>query len=51
MFDLQGYEASILKGAVLTIEVALLSLILAMVLGMLGALAKLAPYRLSLIHI
>ena len=45
MFDLQGYEASILKGAVLTIEVALLSLILAMVLGMLGALAKLAPYR------
>ena len=28
MFDLQGYEASILKGAVLTIEVALLSLIL-----------------------
>ncbi|PMM02804.1 ABC transporter [Vibrio kanaloae] len=45
MFDLQGYEASILKGAVLTIEVALLSLILAMALGMLGALAKLAPYR------
>ncbi|WP_375750318.1 ABC transporter permease [Vibrio sp. HN007] len=45
MFDLQGYEASILKGAVLTIEVALLSLLLAVVLGMAGALAKLAPYR------
>lgn len=45
MLDLQGYEASILKGAVLTIEVAVLSLILAMVLGMLGALAKLAPYK------
>lgn len=45
MFDLQGYEASILKGALLTIEVALLSLMLAMVLGMLGALAKMAPYR------
>ncbi|WP_100751889.1 ABC transporter permease [Vibrio salilacus] len=45
MLDLQGYEASILKGAVVTIEVALLSLILAMILGMLGALAKMAPYR------
>lgn len=45
MLDLKGYEASILQGAMLTIEVALLSLVLAMVLGMLGALAKLAPYR------
>lgn len=45
MLDLQGYEASILKGAVLTIEVAILSLLLAMVLGMLGALAKMAPYK------
>jgi len=45
MLDLQGYEASILKGALVTIEVAVLSLILAMVLGMLGALAKLAPYK------
>jgi len=42
---LQGYEASIFQGAVLTVEVALLSLLLAMVLGMLGALAKLSPYR------
>ncbi|HIH0876521.1 TPA: ABC transporter permease [Vibrio cholerae] len=45
MLDLQGYEASILKGALLTIEVTVLSLLLAMLLGMLGALAKMAPYR------
>ncbi|ENM3757832.1 ABC transporter permease [Vibrio cholerae] len=45
MLDLQGYEASILKGALLTIEVAVLSLLLAILLGMLGALAKMAPYR------
>ncbi|WP_394239808.1 ABC transporter permease [Vibrio astriarenae] len=45
MIDLQGYEASIFKGAILTIEVALLSLLLAVILGMAGALAKLAPYR------
>lgn len=45
MLDLQGYEASILKGALLTIEVAVLSLLLAMLLGMLGVLAKMAPYR------
>ncbi|WP_337913804.1 ABC transporter permease [Vibrio cholerae] len=45
MLDLQGYEASIMKGALLTIEVAVLSLLLAMLLGMLGALAKMAPYR------
>ena len=45
MFDLKGYGASIFSGAVLTIEVALLSLLLAMTLGMLGALAKMAPYR------
>ncbi len=45
MLDLQGYEASIFKGAVLTIEVALLSLLLAVMLGMLGAIAKISPYR------
>lgn len=45
MIDLQGYETSIFKGAILTIEVALLSLLLAVILGMAGALAKLAPYR------
>ena len=45
MLDLKGYEASIFKGAMVTIEVALLSLVLAVVLGMLGALAKMAPYK------
>lgn len=45
MLDLQGYEIAILRGAWLTIQVALWSLLLAMILGMLGALAKLAPYR------
>jgi len=45
MLDLKGYEFSILKGALVTIEVAVLSLLLAMFLGMLGALAKLSPYR------
>ncbi|WP_217515442.1 ABC transporter permease [Vibrio metschnikovii] len=45
MLDLQGYETAILQGAWLTIQVALWSLLLAMILGMLGALAKLAPYR------
>ncbi len=45
MLDLQGYEASIFKGALVTIEVAVLSLMLAMILGMLGALAKLSPYK------
>ncbi|MGO3800228.1 MAG: arginine ABC transporter permease ArtQ, partial [Vibrio casei] len=42
---LQGYEVTILKGAWVTIEVALLSLIVAVFLGMLGSLAKLSPYR------
>ncbi|CAM4301342.1 ABC transporter permease [Vibrio neonatus] len=45
MFDLQGYEASILSGAWLTLQVALLSLLFAVVLGMLGALAKLSSFR------
>ncbi len=38
-------ELQFFSGAILTIEVALLSLLLAMTLGMLGALAKMAPYR------
>lgn len=46
IFDfLQGYEDTILRGALVTIEVAVLSLLVAVVLGMLGALAKLSPYR------
>lgn len=47
MLDLQGYEASILSGAWLTLQVAVLSLLLAVILGMLGALAKLSPYRVA----
>lgn len=48
MLDLQGYGPAILEGALLTIQAALLSLLLAVVLGMLGAAAKLstaAPLR------
>jgi arginine/ornithine transport system permease protein len=47
MFDLQGYGPSILQGALLTIEVALLSLVLASALGMLGALASLSGSRVA----
>lgn len=43
MFDLKGYETSLLEGAWVTLEVALASLLLALLLGMLGALAKLSP--------
>ncbi|SJL82894.1 ABC transporter permease [Vibrio palustris] len=46
MLDLYNYGFVLLKGALLTIEVALLSLIIALVLGMLGALAKLSSHRL-----
>ncbi len=49
MFSLHGYGPSILEGTMLTIEVSLVSLVLAMSLGMLGALAKLSgsvPLRL-----
>jgi arginine/ornithine transport system permease protein len=48
VLDLQGYGMSLLEGTVLTIEAALTSAVLAIVLGMLGALAKLsrsAPAR------
>ena len=45
MFDLKGYETSLLEGAWITLEVALASLLLALVLGMLGDLAKLSPYK------
>jgi arginine/ornithine transport system permease protein len=47
MFDLQGYGPSILQGALLTIEVALLSLVLASALGMLGALSSLSGSRVA----
>ncbi|MDH3689403.1 MAG: ABC transporter permease [Gammaproteobacteria bacterium] len=45
MLNLHGYFPFVLKGMVLTVEVALLSLALAMVLGMLGAVAKLSKSR------
>lgn len=45
MLDLQGYGASLLQGTVLTIEAALVSLAIAVALGMLGALAKLSRSR------
>ncbi|ODP99086.1 MULTISPECIES: ABC transporter permease [Salinivibrio] len=44
MIDLKGYEWSLLEGAWVTLQVALLSLGLAMLLGMLGALAKLSKF-------
>lgn len=45
MLDLQGYGPSILQGALLTIQVAFFSLALALLLGVLGALAKLSDNR------
>lgn len=47
MFDLKGYGASILEGAWITLEVALLSVLVAVVLGMCGALAKLSKNRIA----
>lgn len=47
MLDLQGYGASLLEGALLTIEVALASLVIAILLGMAGALAKLSKSRIA----
>ena len=44
MFDLKGYEASLLEGAWVTLQVSLLSVVLAMILGMIAALAKLSRY-------
>lgn len=45
MFSLEGYGPSILQGAIVTIEVGLTSLAISMVLGILGALAKLSPSK------
>ncbi len=42
MIDLHGYGPSIFGGAIVTVEVAVLSLLLALLLGLLGALAKLS---------
>lgn len=45
MFNLQGYGFSILQGTILTIELCLASLAIAMILGILCALAKLSHIR------
>ena len=42
MLNLEGYGYSLLQGSLLTINVALMSLAIALVLGMFGALAKLS---------
>ena len=47
MFDLEGYFPFILKGMWLTVGVAVLSLLIAVVLGMIGALAKLSKSRVA----
>jgi arginine/ornithine transport system permease protein len=45
MLDLQGYGPSILEGFLVTVEVGLASLAISMVLGIIGALAKLSASR------
>ncbi|OZG73050.1 ABC transporter [Hahella sp. CCB-MM4] len=42
MFDFHGYGPSIMKGALLTIEVGFLALLLSLLLGLIGASAKLS---------
>ncbi|MCG6931904.1 MAG: ABC transporter permease [Desulfofustis sp.] len=45
MFSLYGYGPSIFEGTILTLQVSIVSLLIAMLLGMLGALAKLSGTR------
>ncbi len=47
MFDLHGYLPFVLKGFVLTLEVSLLSLLYAVILGGLGACAKLSNSKIA----
>ena len=47
MTDVIGYLPLILKGMLLTVEVALLSLFISFVLGMIGAVAKLSKSRIA----
>ena len=47
MFDFHGYGPSIFQGAILTIEIAFLSLFLAVSLGLLGAIAKISKNRVA----
>ncbi len=48
MLDLKGYGPALLQGAVVTIELAFLSLALALVLGLIGASAKLSRSRVAI---
>ncbi|BES72959.1 histidine ABC transporter permease HisQ [Marinobacter nanhaiticus D15-8W] len=45
MLDLHGYGPSLLKGALVTVELALASLALALILGLIGASSKLSGNR------
>ncbi len=47
MIDLQGYGPSIFKGSILTIEVALLSLVIAVLLGLVTASGKLSQNKVA----
>lgn len=47
MIDFHGYGPSIFQGAILTIEVAFLSLFLAVLLGLFGAIAKMSKNRIA----
>ena len=47
MFNLDGYLPSVLGGALITLEVSLVSLVLAVALGILAALGKLSHNRLA----
>ena len=48
MIDLKGYGPALLEGAVVTIELAFFSLALALVLGLIGASAKLSKSRVAI---
>ena len=47
MFDLHGYLPMIIEGMGLTIEVALLSLLISVILGLFGAIAKLSKSKIA----
>ncbi len=45
MFDLQGFGSLLWQGARITVQLALVSLLFGLLFGLLGAAAKLSPYR------
>ncbi|HTN34354.1 MAG TPA: ABC transporter permease subunit, partial [Marinobacter sp.] len=47
MLDLKGYGPALVDGAVITVELAFLSLALALTLGLIGASSKLSSNRLA----